>query len=99
MTKEQKIAIKLICGKFYNSNTTKLTLQCTNHYFYKDNEKQIIEWIGNIIVEIDRLSEYLLNNNQINEKHGKNINAFYRNEWKKIRFIKNGINIDGKKKC
>lgn len=80
MTKEQNIASKLICGKYYNEKTTKLTLQCTNHYFYKENEKQIIEWIGNIIIEIDRLSQYLLLNKQ--PKIWEEYKSFYQNEWK-----------------
>ena len=67
MTKYEEWACKLIGGKFYNPKTTKLTFQCTNHYFHKENEKQIVEWVGRLIVEIERLAECLENNKDMRD--------------------------------
>eukprot|EP00485_Elphidium_margaritaceum_P010078 CAMPEP_0202692676 /NCGR_PEP_ID=MMETSP1385-20130828/6994_1 /ASSEMBLY_ACC=CAM_ASM_000861 /TAXON_ID=933848 /ORGANISM="Elphidium margaritaceum" /LENGTH=668 /DNA_ID=CAMNT_0049348253 /DNA_START=133 /DNA_END=2139 /DNA_ORIENTATION=+ len=59
MSAEQATALRLIGGRSYNEKTTKLKLHCTNHYFYEDNQAQIIEWIGRFIAEVDRFADYL----------------------------------------
>eukprot|EP01083_Nonionella_stella_P037732 102847_1 len=83
MTRAQRTACTLIGGKQYNPKTTALNLYCTNHYFNSENEKQIMDWIGRLILEIERFAEYLSNSDAPDEITWEEYKDRYADEWNK----------------